>query len=105
MRPKLLAPDEPRGGIQPAVDHKGRAIGFLRDQAGIAVLLVGQYLDFCRELADEVNVMERGRIVHTGPARNLDRPDVRKYLTVGSIEGAKRAACICWHAPRQALLL
>ncbi|TIU70312.1 MAG: ABC transporter ATP-binding protein, partial [Mesorhizobium sp.] len=60
----------------------GRAIRYLRDQAEIAVLLVEQYLDFCRELADEVNIMDRGQIVHTGPAEDLDRADVRKFLTV-----------------------
>ena len=46
------------------------------------MLLVEQYLDFCRELADEVNIMERGQIVHTGPASDLDKPEVRKLLTV-----------------------
>ena len=83
MRPKLLVLDEPTEGIQPSIIKDiGRAIRFLRDQAGIAVLLVEQYLDFCRELADEVNIMERGQIVHTGPAEDLDKPDVRKLLTV-----------------------
>ena len=83
MRPKLLLLDEPTEGIQPSIIKDiGRAIRYLRDQAGIAVLLVEQYLDFCRELADEVNIMERGQVVHTGPAEDLDRPDVRKLLTV-----------------------
>ncbi|TIW85049.1 MAG: ABC transporter ATP-binding protein, partial [Mesorhizobium sp.] len=83
MRPKLLVLDEPTEGIQPSVIKDiGRAIRYLRDQAGIAVLLVEQYLDFCRELADEVNIMDRGQIVHTGPAQDLDRADVRKFLTV-----------------------
>jgi len=82
-RPKLLVLDEPTEGIQPSIIKDiGRAIRFLRDQAGIAILLVEQYLDFCRELADEVNIMDRGVIVHTGPAEDLDRPDVRKFLTV-----------------------
>ena len=82
-RPKLLVLDEPTEGIQPSIIKDiGRAIRFLRDQAGIAILLVEQYLDFCRELADEVNIMDRGVIVHTGPAEDLDRPDVRKLLTV-----------------------
>ena len=49
---------------------------------GVAVLLVEQHLDFCRELADEVNIMERGQIVHTGPAEDLDKPEIRKLLTV-----------------------
>ena len=83
MRPKLLVLDEPTEGIQPSIIKDiGRAIRYLRDQAGIAVLLVEQYLDFCRELADEVNIMDRGLIVHTGPALDLDRADVRKFLTV-----------------------
>src|SRR3569833_305158 len=83
MRPKLLVLDEPTEGIQPSIIKDiGRAIRYLRDQAGIAVLLVEQYLDFCRELADEVNIMDRGQIVHTGPAEDLDRADVRKFLTV-----------------------
>lgn len=83
MRPRLLVLDEPTEGIQPSIIKDiGRAIRFLRDQAGIAVLLVEQYLDFCRELADEVHIMERGRIVHSGPAESLDRPEVRAHLTV-----------------------
>ena len=83
MRPKLLLLDEPTEGIQPSIIKDiGRAIRYLRDHAGIAILLVEQYLDFCRELADEVNVMDRGQIVFTGPAEALDRPEVRKLLTV-----------------------
>jgi urea transport system ATP-binding protein len=83
MRPKLLVLDEPTEGIQPSIIKDiGRAIRFLRDTAGIAILLVEQYLDFCRELADEINIMDRGQIVHSGPAEDLDRPDVRRYLTV-----------------------
>ncbi|TKT76884.1 urea ABC transporter ATP-binding subunit UrtE [Aquamicrobium sp. LC103] len=83
MRPKLLVLDEPTEGIQPSIIKDiGRAIRFLRDSAGIAILLVEQYLDFCRELADEVYIMDRGLVVHHGPATDLDRPDVRKFLTV-----------------------
>jgi urea transport system ATP-binding protein len=79
-RPRLLVLDEPTEGIQPSII--GRAIQFLRDQAGRAILLVEQYLDFCRELADHVYIMDRGEIVHSGDAASLDRPEVRKFLTV-----------------------
>src|SRR5205823_8621232 len=52
MRPRLLILDEPTEGIQPSIIKEiGRAIRYLRDQAGIALLLVEQYLDFCSELA------------------------------------------------------
>ena len=59
-----------------------RAIRFLRDTQGIAVLLVEQYLEFCRELADDDYIMDRGEVVHAGDAPSLDRPEVRAHLTV-----------------------
>ncbi|MCC0030651.1 MAG: urea ABC transporter ATP-binding subunit UrtE [Brucellaceae bacterium] len=82
-RPKLLALDEPTEGIQPSIIKDiGRAIQFLRDQQGMAILLVEQYLDFCRELADTVYIMDRGEIVHEGDAASLDKKEVRAHLTV-----------------------
>ena len=82
-RPKLLVLDEPTEGIQPSIIKDiGRAIRFLKEEAGLAVLLVEQYLDFCRELADKVYIMDRGEIVHEGPAESLDREEVRRHLTV-----------------------
>ena len=83
MRPKLLMLDEPTEGIQPSIIKDiGRAIQYLRDSAGITVVLVEQYLDFCRELADKVHIMDRGQVVHSGPASDLDLADVRRHLTV-----------------------
>lgn len=82
-RPKLLLLDEPTEGIQPSIIKDiGRALTYLRDTAGLTILLVEQYLDFCRELADDVFIMERGEIVHHGPAADLDRQDVRRHLMV-----------------------
>ncbi|WAJ30180.1 urea ABC transporter ATP-binding subunit UrtE [Antarcticirhabdus aurantiaca] len=82
-RPRLLVLDEPTEGIQPSIIKDiGRAIRTLKEQAGLAILLVEQYLDFCRELADQVYVMDRGEVVHAGPAESLDDPAVRRHLTV-----------------------
>ena len=83
MRPKLLVLDEPTEGIQPSVIKDiGRAITFLRQRGDMAILLVEQYLDFCRELADYVYIMDRGEIVHEGLAETLDTPEARRHLTV-----------------------
>ena len=83
MRPKLLLLDEPTEGIQPSIIKDiGRAIQYLRDSTGMAILLVEQYLDFCRELADHVYIMDRGEIVHEGPAETLDTSEARRHLTV-----------------------
>jgi urea transport system ATP-binding protein len=83
MRPKLLVLDEPTEGIQPSIIKDiGRAIRFLRDTMGMTILLVEQYLDFARELADKVAIMDRGEIVFSGGAEGLDDPDVRRHLTI-----------------------
>jgi urea transport system ATP-binding protein len=82
-RPRILVLDEPTEGIQPSIIKDiGRAIRYLRDSTGMAILLVEQYLDFCRELADHVYIMDRGEIVHQGPAETLDTPEARRHLTV-----------------------
>ena len=82
-RPKILVLDEPTEGIQPSIIKDiGRAIKYLRDSTGMAILLVEQYLDFCRELADHVYIMDRGEIVQEGPAETLDTPEARRHLTV-----------------------
>ncbi|MCA0342428.1 urea ABC transporter ATP-binding subunit UrtE [Shinella sp. 838] len=82
-RPKILVLDEPTEGIQPSIIKDiGRAIKYLRDSTGMAILLVEQYLDFCRELADHVYIMDRGEIVHEGAAETLDTQEARRHLTV-----------------------
>lgn len=81
--PKLLVLDEPTEGIQPSIIKDiGRALQHLRDEEGMSVLLVEQYLDFCRELADDIYIMDRGAVVAEGPVTRLDEPDVKAHLTV-----------------------
>jgi urea transport system ATP-binding protein len=82
-RPRVLVLDEPTEGIQPSIIKDiGRALQFLRDEKGMTILLVEQYLDFCREIADDIYIMDRGQIMHTGPAADLDLPEVRRHLMV-----------------------
>ena len=82
-RPKVLVLDEPTEGIQPSIIKDiGRALQFLRDDMGMTILLVEQFLDFCREIADDIYVMDRGEILHAGPAADLDLPEVRRHLMV-----------------------
>ena len=60
--PKLLILDEPTEGIQPnIIDQIGEAIKLLRKES-ITILLVEQYLDFCRELADNFAILDRGSV-------------------------------------------
>jgi urea transport system ATP-binding protein len=83
MRPRLLVLDEPTEGIQPSIIKEiGRAIAYLRQQGRMAILLVEQYFDFARALADRYAVMERGEIVLAGSASSMVESEVRRYLTV-----------------------
>ncbi|MGE3244756.1 MAG: urea ABC transporter ATP-binding subunit UrtE [Beijerinckiaceae bacterium] len=83
MRPKLLVLDEPTEGIQPSIIKDiGRAIGYLRDKGDMAILLVEQYFDFARELADSFIVMERGEVVMSGAGKDLAGDDVRKRIAI-----------------------
>lgn len=82
-RPRLLVLDEPTEGIQPSIIKDiGRAISYLRDKGTMAIVLVEQYFEFARDLADDWAVMERGEIVLSGDRAGLDDSDVRRYLTV-----------------------
>ncbi|ADZ68852.1 urea ABC transporter ATP-binding subunit UrtE [Polymorphum gilvum] len=84
-RPKLLVLDEPTEGIQPSIIKDiGRAIEWLRDQGTMAIVLVEQYFEFARDLADRFAVMDRGEVVMTGERADMAAAEVeiRRHLTV-----------------------
>jgi len=82
-RPRLLILDEPTEGIQPSIikDIEG-IIRALTERGNMAILLVEQYFDFARNLADAYYVMQRGEIVLSGRREDMDEAAVRSYLTV-----------------------
>lgn len=69
--PGLVLLDEPGQGLAPKlVQDVMRAIGALRRE-GVSVLLVEQNVLAALAVADRCYVMDRGTIVHAGPARAL----------------------------------
>jgi urea transport system ATP-binding protein len=108
--PKLLILDEPTEGIQPSIiDQIGDTLKKLKapaapaaaiDQASkdvaeiksalkkikethaLAILLVEQYVDFCREVADRFYAMDRGTVVISGPIATLTDEVVKEHLQV-----------------------
>lgn len=82
-RPRLLVLDEPTEGIQPSIIKDiGNVIALLRDRGDMAILLVEQYFEFARDLADRFAVMDRGEVVLAGMKEDMQESDVRKFLTV-----------------------
>jgi urea transport system ATP-binding protein len=58
------------------------AIRRIRDELGLAVLLVEQYLDFAERVADGYVIMAKGAVVAAGPTRDLKPEMVRQHLAV-----------------------
>jgi len=83
MGPKLLILDEPTEGIQPSIIKDiERAIRALAATGDMAILLVEQYYDFARSLADQYIVMERGEILKHGAGADMDKDGVKALLAV-----------------------
>jgi urea transport system ATP-binding protein len=83
LAPRLLILDEPTEGIQPSIIKDiERAIRRLAAAGDMAILLVEQYYDFARSLADQYLVMERGEIVARGRGADMERDGVKRLLAV-----------------------
>ncbi|PRE45487.1 urea ABC transporter ATP-binding subunit UrtE [Burkholderia multivorans] len=81
--PQLLVLDEPTEGIQPSIIQEiGRTLRRLVDEMGLTVLLVEQYYDFAKAIADRYWVMSRGEIVAGGEGADMDTDGVRTLIAV-----------------------
>ncbi len=69
--PRLLLMDEPSEGLAPQiVSEVGRIIAGLKAQ-GLSILLVEQNIKLALGLADEVVLLNTGRVVYEGPAESV----------------------------------
>jgi urea transport system ATP-binding protein len=82
-KPRLLILDEPTEGIQPSIIKDiGRVIRMLAQRGDMAIVLVEQYYDFARELADDYIVMERGAVLARGKGANMEVDEVRSLVAI-----------------------
>ena len=82
-KPRLILLDEPTEGIQPSIIKDiGRAIAYLRQKGGLAIVLVEQYFEFARDLADRFVLMERGEVIVAGDRQALEGEDVRNRMAI-----------------------
>ena len=82
-RPNLLVLDEPTEGIQPSIiTDIGRAWVFLRQKGDMAIVVVEQYFEWARDIADDYAVMDRGAIVLAGQRKDMVEAEVRRRLSV-----------------------
>jgi len=83
MSPKVLILDEPTEGIQPSIIKDiGAVIRALAERGDMAILLVEQYYDFAKELADHYVVLQRGEVILSGVGETMDQDGVQRHLAV-----------------------
>lgn len=77
LRPRLLIADEPTSALDVTVQKQVLdLLDDLRDETGMGVLFITHDLAVAGERADEVVVMQSGKVVEAGPAaRIFSRPD------------------------------
>jgi len=83
--PPLLVLDEPASGLDVAARVELRRLIADQRSAGKSVLLSTHWLEDVPHIADDVLVLDRGRVVFTGPARELlEAPAIesRLYLRI-----------------------
>jgi branched-chain amino acid transport system ATP-binding protein len=85
--PRLLLIDEPSAGLSPKmVEQLGGTLELVR-KSGTGLLMVEQNVGFGLELADDVFVLEKGRVVYRDAASALDRSLVAALLGIGELLG------------------
>jgi urea transport system ATP-binding protein len=82
-KPRLLILDEPTEGIQPNVIQMiEQVIAGLAERKEMAILLVEQYYDFAKSLADHYAVLQRGEVIASGLGANMESDGVRELVAV-----------------------
>jgi branched-chain amino acid transport system ATP-binding protein len=84
INPRLLLLDEPSQGLAPLVVREVfRIVASMREQ-GISILLVEQNARFGLEVADRVYVLNDGKMIHSGLARDLAKDEARVRALAGA---------------------
>ena len=86
--PTVLMLDEPSAGLAPAVAKEVFAMVENLKREGLAVLLVEQVVDNALAIADDVIVIEAGRVAASGPVSDFDDTAMVRDLYLGRTASA-----------------
>jgi len=85
--PRILLMDEPTEGLAPViVEELVRILAALRDEAGVAMVLVEQNSAIALNFAERTVVLDRGRVVYDGPSKAL-QDDPEKLESLVAVSG------------------
>lgn len=86
-RPRILLLDEPLEGLAPVIcDELMAALHRLTESGDVTIVLVEQQIERALDFAEDTVVMDRGRIVWSGPSPSLrgDGALIERHLGVGA---------------------
>jgi len=95
-RPGVLLLDEPAAGVSEAeMERLAQVIRDMRDM-GIAVLLIDHHMDFLSDLADDVVVLDSGRVIFRGDMAGMraDPAVIAAYLGEDAVAEAPRQVTV-----------
>jgi len=85
--PKVLLLDEPLEGLAPIIiEGLFDALLKIRDEAGLSMILVEQKADLALSFARDCVVIDRGKIVHKGPSRQLQEDHALQHRLLSVAE-------------------
>ncbi|EWY41616.1 urea ABC transporter ATP-binding protein [Skermanella stibiiresistens SB22] len=80
-RPSLLILDEPTEGVQPSIVSRIEEV--ISELSGrLSILLVEQYFEFARSIADHYVVLARGEVAVSGGTADMDSDAVKRFLAI-----------------------
>jgi urea transport system ATP-binding protein len=81
--PSFLLLDEPTEGIQPnIVAEIQEVIRTIKKKGQTSIILVEQNLEFAKNVADYIYVIDHGTVVYEGYAKDINEEKVKQYLSV-----------------------
>ena len=93
-RPAVLFLDEPTTGLDPRARNEVWDMVRTLLSTGVTVLLTTQYLEEADQLADEIAVVDHGRVIATGTPEELKAKAGAQTLTVRPVQPGQLAAVV-----------
>jgi ABC-2 type transport system ATP-binding protein len=86
-RPELVFLDEPTAGLDPQARHSTYDLIRELRAAGVTVVLTTHYMDEVERLADQVHVVDHGRLVASGPPAVLAEQGAENTIRFSASDG------------------
>src|SRR5260370_19456797 len=89
---KVIIFDEPTASLTPEeMQHLFHLLDSLRSH-GVGIIFISHALEEALKIADRITVLRDGKLVHTGPARELDRAAIVRLMVGRDLAASHYAA-------------